>query len=259
MNPFRKNRNKGRNRLERAAKAARIGDRILSFLALVLILLLLLYGGYSLWDTAMTYKGAFASSDLLQYKPTGEADDLSLAELKELNPDVCAWLTVDDTHIDYPVVRGEDNMEYVNKDVFGEFALSGAIFLDSRNQTDFSDSYSLLYGNHMDNGAMFGDIVEFADQDYFNGHKTGTLYLTDNQTYQITLFACVKVDASDSVVYTPEAQKQGDVSSLLSHVREKAVQYRDIGVGSDDHIIGLSTCSDAETNGRVVVFGRLDK
>lgn len=245
--------------MERAAKAARAGDKILSFVALVMILLLLLYGGYSLWDTAMTYMGAFASSDLLQYKPTGEADDLSLAELYKINPDVCAWLTVDDTHIDYPVVQGEDNMEYINKDVFGEFAFSGAIFLDSRNSRDFTDSYSLLYGHHMDNGAMFGDIVEFAEKDYFDAHKTGTLYLVDNQTYQITLFACVKVDASDSVVYTPEAQKQGDVSSLLSHVREKAVQYRDIGIGSDDQIIGLSTCSDAETNGRVVVFGRLDK
>lgn len=243
--------------MERAAKAARAGDKVLSFLAVVLILLLLLYGGYSLWDTAMTYMGAFTSSDLLQYKPTGASGNLSLAELQKINPDVCAWLTVDDTHIDYPVVQGEDNMEYINKDVFGEFALSGAIFLDSSNSKDFSDRYCLLYGHHMDNGAMFGDIVEFADKDYFTAHKTGTLYRI-GATDKITLFACVKVAASDSVVYNPTAQK-GDVSSLLKYIREKAVQYRDIGIASDDHIIGLSTCAEAETNGRVVVFGRLDK
>ncbi len=224
----------------------------------MMILLLLLYGGYSLWDTAMAYRGAFVSSDLLQYKPTGgESGNLSLAELQKINPDVCAWLTVDDTHIDYPVVRGEDDMEYINKDIFGEFALSGAIFLDSRNSADFSDRYCLVYGHHMDNGAMFGDIVEFAEKDYFTAHKTGTLYRI-GETYKITLFACVEVDASDNIVYNPEAQNE-TVNTLLDRIQEKAVQYRDIGTDADDHIIGLSTCAEAETNGRVVVFGRLDK
>lgn len=243
--------------MERAAKVARAGDRVLNFLAVMLILLMLLYGGYSLWDTAMTEMGAFTSSDLLQYKPTGGSGNLSLAELQKINPDVCAWLTVDDTHIDYPVVQGEDNMEYINKNVYGKFALSGAIFLDSSNSADFSDRYCLLYGHHMDNGAMFGDIVAFANKDYFTAHKTGTLYRI-GETYKITFFACVKVAATDSAVYNPTAQKR-DVSQLLEHIRGEAVQYRDIGIASDDHIIGLSTCAQAETNGRVVLFGRLDK
>ena len=68
-------------------------------------------------------------------------------------------------------------MEYVNKDVQGEFAFSGAIFLDSQNKRDFSDSYNLLYGHHMEGGAMFGDVVEFRDKSYFDSHETGTLYL----------------------------------------------------------------------------------
>lgn len=245
--------------METAAKFARAGDRILSFIVAVLILLMLLYGGYSLWDTAMVYRGAFVSSDLLQYKPSaGDPDNLTLAELQKLNPDVCAWLTIDDTHVDYPVVQGKDDMEYINKDVYGEFALSGAIFLARDNSPDFSDSYSLVYGHHMSNGAMFGDIVEFVDKDYFTEHQTGTLYLPDGDTYAITLFACVEIDASDSIVYNPKAQN-GDTGALLAHIKSKAVQYRDIGITTADSIIGLSTCAEAQTNGRVVVFGRLEK
>ena len=240
-----------------AAKLARAGDRLVSLLAAGLILLMLLYGGYSLWDTAMVFNGAFLSSDLLQFKPAaGDPDsNPTLAELQAINPDVLGWLTIDDTHIDYPVVIGETDMEYVNKDVYGDFALSGSIFLDSDNARDLSDTYTLVYGHHMDNGAMFGDVVEFVNTDYFESHPSGTLYLPD-ATYTIEIFACVQVDAFDSMVYDPLAQ-EGDVSELLHYVDEIAVQSRYIGVQPTDKVIGLSTCAEAETNGRVVIFGRL--
>lgn len=243
-----------------AAKLARFGDRLVSLIAAGLILLMLLYGGYSLWDTAMVYRGAFLSSDLLEFKPASGGDpnaNPSLEELQAINPDVCGWLTIDDTHIDYPVVVGDTNMEYINKDVYGDFALSGSIFLDSSNARDFSDSYTLIYGHHMDNGAMFGDVVEFVNGDYFNAHTSGTLYLPD-ATYQIELFACVQVDAYDSVIYDPVAQN-GDLSELLNHINQIAVQSRYIGVDPQNQVIGLSTCSESTTNGRVVLFGRLDR
>lgn len=242
-----------------AAKLARAGDRLVSLLAAGLILLMLLYGGYSLWDTAMVFNGAFLSSDLLQFKPAaGDPDsNPTLAELQAINPDVLGWLTIDDTHIDYPVVIGETDMEYVNKDVYGDFALSGSIFLDSDNARDLSDAYTLVYGHHMDNGAMFGDVVEFVNTDYFESHPSGTLYLPD-ATYTIEIFACVQVDAFDSMIYDPLAQ-EGDVSELLHYVDEIAVQSRYIGVQPTDKVIGLSTCAEAETNGRVVIFGRLDR
>lgn len=242
-----------------AANLARTGDRLVSIFAAALILLMLLYGGYSLWDTAMVFNGAFLSDDLLQFKPAGGTGaNPTLAELQAINPDVCAWLTIDDTHIDYPVVIGEDDLEYVNKDVYGDFALSGSIFLDSDSARDFSDAYTLVYGHHMDNGAMFGDIVEFVNTAYFEAHPTGTLYLPE-ATYAIELFACVQVDAYDGMIYDPHGQPDGDVSELLHYVDDIAVQSRYIGVTPQDQVIGLSTCAEAETNGRVVVFGRLER
>lgn len=243
-----------------AAKLARAGDRLVTLLAAGIILLMLLYGGYSLWDTAMVFNGAFLSDDLLQFKPAAGDPDANptLEELQAINPDVVGWLTIDDTHIDYPVVIGETDMEYVNKDVYGEFSLSGSIFLSGENARDISDAYTLIYGHHMDNGGMFGDVVEFANTDYFEAHPTGTLYLPD-ATYSIEIFACVQVDAFDSMIYDPKGQPEGDVSELLNYVDEIAVQSRYIGVTPEDKVIGLSTCAEAETNGRVVIFGRLDR
>lgn len=243
--------------MEIAARAARIGNQILSLIAFLMILLMLLYGGYSLWDSYMINQGAFLTNDLLKYKPTGggTGENYSLEELMLINEDTRGWLTIDDTHIDYPVVQGETDMEYINTDVFGEFALSGSIFLSCLNKADFIDSYNLIYGHHMDNGGMFGDVIEFTDAVYFETHQTGTLYLT-HKTFGITLFACMEADAYDRLIYAPG--EECDMQELLDYLKSSSTQYRDIGVTAEDQIVGLSTCVDAQTNGRVVVFGRLD-
>ena len=72
-----------------AVKCARVGNKILSFIAMVLVLIMLLYGGYSLWNTIMIYRGAFSSNDLLKYQPTGDGpNSITLGELMKLNKDV---------------------------------------------------------------------------------------------------------------------------------------------------------------------------
>ena len=242
-----------------AVKCARVGNKILSFIAMVLVLIMLLYGGYSLWNTIMIYRGAFSSNDLLKYQPTGDGpNSITLGELMKLNKDVVGWIKIFDTHISYPVVQGKDNQEYLNKDVFGEFSFSGSIFLDYRNACDFTDSYSIIYGHHMEYGAMFGDVVEFKNDDYFQEHKTGALFLLDD-TYKITLFACVETQEFNNKIYNPIVQGKDNLDTLLKYIKDEAVQYRDISLNHDEKIIGLSTCAEAGTNERVVLFGRLDK
>lgn len=242
-----------------AVKCARVGNKILSFIAMVLVLIMLLYGGYSLWNTIMIYRGAFSSNDLLKYQPTGDGpNSITLGELMKLNKDVVGWITIFDTHISYPVVQGKDNQEYLNKDVFGKFSFSGSIFLDYRNACDFTDSYSIIYGHHMEYGAMFGDVVEFKNDDYFQEHKTGALFLLDD-TYKITLFACVETQEFNNKIYNPTVQGKDNLDTLLKYIKDEAVQYRDIPLNNDDKIIGISTCAEAGTNERVVLFGRLDK
>ena len=156
-----------------AAKLARWGDRLLTLAAALLLGALALFGAWSLWDIAATRRAALPEQTL-RFKPlaAAPADSPGFAELRALNPDVCGWLTLDGTRIDFPVVQGADNMVYVNTDVYGNFSLSGAIFLDSRCPADFTAPYSIVYGHHIEDGGMFGDIVQFTQSDYFAAHTT---------------------------------------------------------------------------------------
>lgn len=245
--------------MKKAAMAARVGNRILSIMAGILILLMLSYGMYSLWDTYKIYANSFADEELLKFRPTDDGEDNpTLKDLKKLNPDVKAWIQVPKTNIDYPVVQGQDDMEYINKNVYGEFELSGAIFLSCLNKDDFSDPYNLVYGHNMKNSGMFADVVDFTNKEYFETHQKGKLYLTD-ATRKIRFFACMKVTAADAKIYHPDGYRKENLKDLLDYIQANAVQYRDVNVADENSLIALSTCSEAETNGRVVLIGKLER
>ena len=97
---------------------------ILDYGLLLLLLLGLVYGCYALWDSQNLAEEA-TSEQYAIYKP--QEDTLGFQELQSMNSDVIAWITVYDTPIDYPVVQGKDNWEYVNKNAEGEYSLTGAI------------------------------------------------------------------------------------------------------------------------------------
>ena len=165
---------------------------------------------------------------------------------------------------DIPLYRGSavalDQKQPETVSAFGDDGLGGFAHTIASNKKDFSDNYNLVYGHHMANGGMFGDVVSFTEKSYFDKHKTGELYLPD-KTMHIDLFACMKTSASDSKVYNPQniSKTSESFKSFLDYVREAAICYRDSGRQDTGQIIGLSTCSEAVTNGRVILFGRLSE
>ncbi|MDY6038854.1 MAG: class B sortase [Eubacterium sp.] len=254
---MRTNQGKGLINLQTSARLSRLLESILDRLAVLTAVLILLLGSYAIWDNYVASNNSFISDELLKYKP-GDENRLGLTELHKINPDVCAWLTIDKTHIDYPVVKSKDNIDYLNKDVKKNFALGGSIFVDAQNSSDFSDRYTLIFGHHMANGAMFGDVANFLNAKYFKEHRYGSL-TTLNQRYKIEIFACLKLNASDSVIYNSSSQDENSIANLIEYIRQKAVQKRNLQTAKNSKLIALSTCSEADTNGRIVLIGILHK
>jgi sortase B len=242
-----------------AASLARGGDHLLNAVIALLLVTALLFGGFGLWDTWHIYEDAGLNNELMKYKPTGDEDgpNPTLSELRQITEDVWGWLTVDDTKIDYPVLQGQNNYTYLNRDIYGEFALSGSIFLDYRNANDFSDHYSLIYGHHIEGNVMFGELTNFVEEDYFESHATGHLYTPDH-TYSVKWFACVETSAYDEMLFCPSSYTdEASQEELLTYIQESATQYRDIGVTASDQLLALSTCADTTTDGRVLLIGRM--
>lgn len=214
-------------------------DRILTSFLLIILLIVI----YCMYDNYWVYSHTLDDS-LLKYKPTAEGYD---PDESPITDDMVAWLTIDGTNIDYPVMQADDNVKYLNTDPFGKYSLSGSIFLDTRSSPDFTDDYSLIYGHHMEYGKMFGALDEFLNEDYLREHSAGELIVgrDGSKTYELTVFASARASARDDEVF--DVRNGGAVDFINNNAAVKISEPQ-------GRIVALSTCSEGDTVSRVVVF-----
>ena len=184
-------------------------------LAAIVFFCCIAYSGYALWDNWSILKEPDqVREDLIRYKPANEEElSYSFQELKAMNPDVCGWLTLDHTKIDYPVVQGTDNFEYLEKDVLGNPSVAGSIFLDAKSDRNFHDFYTVIMGHHMQGRKMFGDIDLYTDASFFEKNTTGTLYV-EGRILKLETVAILKADAYDKYVYRTDWKEKEEKEEL---------------------------------------------
>ena len=123
------------------------------------------------------------------------AQEIDFDALHEQNDEIVAWITLDGTVIDYPILcRPGDDAYYHTHNVKGQEAVAGAIYIQgSYNSTDFSDFHTVIYGHNMRDGSMFAALHKFEDEDFFNEHDTVVIY-TPTQRLTYTIFAAYPRD-----------------------------------------------------------------
>lgn len=225
-------------------KVVHLLDRLEDMVGLLVCLVLFLIGLYATVNSWLVYHHANDDS-LLRFKPGYERE----AADQPIQGNMVAWLTVDDTMIDYPVMQGETNEEYLNKDPYGNYSMSGSIFLDSRNTADFTDAYSLIYGHHMEGDYMFGPLHHFLEQDYLDTHPSGELIVGD-VTYEIMFFAALEAPATQELIFNPTEYL---VEDILKYVKEHAQSYENDP--KEGTVVALSTCKYPDSANRVLLFG----
>lgn len=229
-----------------AKKILKFIDGVLDKIIMLFFILFFLIGVYGLADTYSVYS-ASQDKGLLKFKP--EAGEL-------LKPDITdnvAWLTIDDSTIDYPIMQGATNNDYLDKDPYGTYSLSGSIFLDCRNNPDFTDPFNLVYGHHMEKGLMFGSLDDWLDEDYFKSHKIGQI-TTANRIYKLHLYAVLEQLASVEQIFQPN-----DVSpsESIEYIKQNA-EMKDDSV-DPTHLVAFSTCKYPDTDDRTIVVFQMEQ
>jgi len=228
----------------------KLGNTALDIVEIILTLFVVLIGFYSMYDSHLIKEGANDNS-LKRFKPGYEGEEPD----REIKGKMVAWLTIDDTPIDYPVMQGETNEEYLDKDPYGDYSLSGSIFLDSRNADDFSDPYSLIYGHHMSGDSMFGPLTRYMHESFFKKHQDGEL-IVGNDIYSIRFYTVLKVSVSEGIIFDPTEYA---VSEIQKFIEDEAfiLDKKEQKAGKGARLIALSTCRYPDTMDRTVVIGYL--
>ena len=163
--------------------------------------------------------------------------------LREKNPDVVAWIQIPALEgLNYPVVIGEDNAYYVNRNWENQESEEGAIFLDFRNSSDFSQPHNILYGHCMKDGTMFQPLGQWEKESFLRGSdRTVLLYLPEEvRVYEI--IGSERVNALDSRVYKTDYAAGDTWADAIGETLKHLWYDSDVEYDGNSEILTLSTC-----------------
>lgn len=179
---------------------------------------------------------------------------IDFSALMKENEDIVGWIYCPDTPINYPVVQSNDNNRYLRRDLYGKYLISGTVFTDYRNGSVGMDRNYIIYGHNMDNGTMFGTLVKYKEQSYYEEHPE-LFYLTPNGAYRIELVAGLVVSKNDGIYQTDPDKAEFD--DYIKNAMAESTFDSGKEITDSDVIVTLSTCSYEFNNARYVVIGRV--
>ena len=181
-------------------------------------------------------------------------------QLYTLNPDIVGWLQIPGTKVDYPVMQTPQEPEYYLKRNFDKKSSGrGCIFAQAEADLFAPSDNVTLYGHHMKDGSMFGQLDKFRKKAFFEDHRY--LYfdtLEESHTYEILAVFKTTVSLGEGFHYHEfvEASDREEFDAFVA--RCKQLSFYDTGVEATygDKLLTLSTCEYSQTNGRLVVVAK---
>lgn len=223
---------------------------------IILFAAVIAFGVFKIWEANHHYRQSRQVSEYMQqYRPAatvaGEFVNQSIVDAKAQYPDLIGWLYMHGTRIDYPFVQAADNDYYLRRNIDGEYAFAGTLFMDAGNDSGFGDFLTIIYGHNLENTTKFSDISRYDNADFFAQNTVGTIYLP-YATYTLEIFAYMRIEESNRYIYGLQQPEE-----TLEYIAQNAWRYRDISVDTSDRIVVLSTCTRAYDTNRNVLIARL--
>lgn len=236
------------------------GGGILSTLILLVALGVFIYAGYNLFQIYYGYyegdKEYHALEDLaITIEEEGEEERyrVDFDALWEVNEDIKAWIRFDEpASINYPVVRGKDNAEYLTRTISGYDNTYGALFIDVANSETFRDTRTIIYGHKMKSGSMFGDLDKYADKAFWESYPNFYIYTPDGAELTYTIFAS-GVIKEDSQMYNSSFRTGEEILEFIEYCKTFAEYDTGVDVKVGEKMIVLSTCTNVNQDDRYVV------
>ncbi len=208
-------------------------------------------------DTTIASGGI--NQDLNPYRIYGKfkLSNVNFSELRNVNSNTVAWLTVDGTNINYPIVQTDNNDYYLNHSFDNSYKTTGWTFMDFRNSSDMTDNNTIFYGHNLLNKTAFGSIANIFTKNWIKNSSKRIIVLTPTKKYTYLIFSAYYIDPE---VYYLQTNFYSDVDykGFLDTISSRNSIAIDNSVTIDDKIITLSTCTE-DNKGRKVVHAKMIK
>ena len=193
--------------------------------------------------------------------------------LKKANEEIVAWIQIDGTKIDYPVLEHKgDNPEdqfYLYRNYKKDYSDFGSIFVDYRCEKSVDSKNLILHGHNMgSDDSMFGQLMNYSRAD--GRTKGNTAFYkkspiikidTPKGTDEYVIFATMKIDVSNDIENVFDYLKADFDSTarfmnFIYNIKVRSYLDVDVPVNENDTLLTLSTCSYETDNMRTIVVAR---
>ena len=200
-------------------------------------------------------------------KPTNENDDyyyyikfplinVNFTELLKKNTDTIAWINVNNTNINYPIVQTTNNNYYLNHSFNKKQNDAGWVFMDYRNNKNFENKNTIIYAHNRLNKTMFGSLSEVLKESWYKNKDNHIIRIstpTENTSWQI--FSVYKIKTETYYITTDFTNEEYE--QFLTTIKNRSKYNFNTNLSANDQIITLSTCySNTE---KTVVHAKLIK
>ncbi|MBQ8681683.1 MAG: class B sortase [Bacilli bacterium] len=175
-------------------------------------------------------------------------------ELKEKNTDTIAWIQVNNTNINYPIVQTDNNDFYLNHSYDKSTNEAGWVFTDYRNNSNFTDKNTIIYAHSRLDKTMFGSLSKTLKPSWYQNKENHIIKIstpTENSLWQIFSVYTIK---EENYYITTNFENDNTYTEFLNTIKDRSKYNFNTTLNTNDTIITLSTCySDTE---RTVVHAK---
>ena len=191
-------------------------------------------------------------------KTENAADNTPVLTLTQKNSDFVGWLSIEDTVIDYPVMKSDESDPefYLHRDFDKNYSYSGTLFIGEGCDAD-SDAF-VIYGHNMNSGSMFGSLDSYKNGGFALEHKD-IVFRTqkENRVYRVFAAFQTKIlpEDSDEFAYyrsVGELSKE-EYNAALENIQKMSLISLNEAPKYPQQIMFLSTCYYHTDQGRFVV------
>lgn len=206
-------------------------------------------------STTTTIQSTNLETNLYNVYGKMKMDDINFNDLKAVNGDVVAWLMVDGTSINYPIVQTVDNDYYLNHNIKKETKVSGWTFMDFRNSKEMYDSNTIFYGHNLLNKTSFGSLSNVFTDRWFNSSNHRIVVVTEYKRYVYEIFSCYSIEP-EIYYLSNNFNNNSEYKKFLDTLVGRSNYKFNVDLDVNDKIITLSTCT-YDNRGRQVVHAKL--
>lgn len=177
-------------------------------------------------------------------------------KLLSINNETVGWLKVNNTRVDYPVVKANNNDYYLNHNFYKQSNFNGWVYMDYRNNTNNLDQNTIIYGHNLKNGMMFGSLNNVKNSSWYN--NPDNLLITFNTTtkqMKWQIFSIYVINVTNDYLYA-NFEYDSQFKEFVDKIKSRSIKDFGIEVSKFDKILTLSTCQN-NSKQRLVVHAKL--